>query len=50
MDKAIPPSVLTPLKPPRSFHTPKPVDKKKYLDEFFTRNWLDNYFNKISNK
>ena len=50
MEKQIPPSIFTPIQPPKYSHTKKPVDKKKYLDELFTKEWMNKYFNMTSDK
>lgn len=46
MERQIPASVFEPLKPPIYHKTKKPVDKKKYLDELYTKEWLNNYFDR----
>ncbi len=50
MDNSIPPSSIVPIKPPVYRHEKEPVDKKKYLDELYTSEWLQTYFNMTPNQ
>ena len=50
MDKIeeLPPTIFTPLKSPSSEYDKtlkplKPIEKKKYLDELYTKEWKDSY-------
>ena len=47
MDK-IPPSVFEPIKPPIYHHEQKLIDKKNYLDELYTKEWFNKYFDTTS--
>ena len=44
MSKEVSSSHFESIKPPNYHHTHKLVEKKMYLDELYTKNWLNNYF------
>lgn len=44
MNKEIPQTIFTPIKKPVYSTTKKSIEKIKYLDNFYTKDWLNNYF------
>ncbi len=44
MEREIPKTSFQSIKPPTYEYTKKQVDKKKYLDEIFTKEWINKYF------
>ena len=50
VSESIPPTDFQPLKKPKTFIPEKDVEKKKYLDEFFSDEWKKNYFTKETPK
>ena len=44
MDKNIPNTDFIPLKKPISFESKQYVEYKKYLDDFYSNEWMQNYF------
>jgi len=50
MDKSIPKTEFKPLKKPFSFEQKAYIEYKKYLDEIYSKDWMNNYFKLANNE